>query len=191
MYPLYYTYKNLTKENLEFIKNLSTTKITEIKGHKICMSHGSPYKSRDLINAKSTDTFKKLITDYPADIYLFAHTHEYFNTVYQNKLFLNSGAINCFIGKKCVTTFGILTLNNDLVLYEQIELPYNFDEVKDYYLKSKYYEEFPEWTNIVLYMLKYGVNYNVKFSRSYDYSKSMKNNFYKFKFIYNLPKIVE
>ena len=190
MYPLYYTYKNLTKENLKFIKNLPTSKIIEIGGHKICMSHGSPYKSRDLINDKSTNTFKNLIKDYPADIYLFAHTHEYFSTEYQNKLFLNSGAINCFIGKKCVTTFGIITLNDDLVLYEQVELPYDFDDVKDYYLKSKYYEEFPEWTNIVLYILKYGVNYNVKFSRSYDYSKSMKNNFYKFVFIYNLPKLI-
>lgn len=191
MYPLYYTYKNLTKRNLEFIKNLPTTKIIEIKAYKICMSHGSPYNSRDIITKDSTKTFNNIIKDYPADIYLFAHTHECFEATYKNKLFLNSGAINCFIGKKEVSTFGILTLNEDITLYEQIILPFNFNEVKEYYTKSKYYEEFPEWTNIVLYMLKYGVNYNVKFSRSYDYSKSMKNNFYKFKFIYNLPKIVE
>lgn len=190
MRPLYYTYKNLTKENIEFLKSLKSTKIINIGSKRICMSHGSPYQIRDFITKDSTSVFDNLIKDYQADIYLFAHTHECFNSIYRKNFFINSGAVNCTIGKKEVSTFGILTINDDLIIYDQIILPYDFEEVKNYYIKSKYYEEFPEWVNIILYMLKYGINYNVKFSRTYDYNKSMKNNFYKFTFIYNLPKLI-
>lgn len=185
----YYVYKNLTKENLAYLKSLPITKTITVENKRICLSHGSPYQARDIITENSFSRFKSIIKDYPADTYVFAHTHEYFNTIYQDKLFLNSGAINCFIGKKCVTTFGILTISNSITSYEQVILPYNFNEVKKYYQESNYYQNFPEWSKIILYMLKDGINYNVKFSKGYDYSKSMQVNFNKFKFIYNLPTI--
>lgn len=187
--PFYYTYKNLTKENLEFLKHLPITKTINIANKKICMSHGSPYQARDIIAKNSTNRFSNMIKDYPADIFVFAHTHEYFNTTFNNKLFLNTGAISCFIGKSNTSTFGILTITSTITSYEQIILPINFKEVKDYYFNSKYYKEFPEWSTIILYMIKDGINYNVKFSKSYDYNKSMKVNFNRFKFIYNLPTI--
>lgn len=189
-YPLYYTAKNLTKNNLNFIQNLSTSKLININGIKILMSHGSPYNTKDIISKSSYQTFDNLIKDYPADIYLFAHTHEYFEQTYQNKLFLNTGAINCFHGDSKIT-FGILTITNSQTSFEEVKLPYNFNEVKKYYIESKYYEECPEWSTIILYMLQTGINYSAKFTKSYDYSKSMKNNFYKFKFIYNLPTFKE
>lgn len=189
-YPLYYTAKNLTEENLKFIQNLSTSKLIKLNGTKILMSHGSPYNTKDITTKDSYQTFDTLINDYDADIYLFAHTHEYFEQTYRNKLFLNTGSINCFHGDT-KTTFGILTITKTQTTFEEIKLPYNFSEVKKYYMQSKYYEECPEWSNIILYMLKTGINYSTKFTKSYDYSKSMKNNFYKFKFIYNLPTFKE
>lgn len=82
-YSFYYTYKNLTLENLEYLKKLPTTKIINIANKKICMSHGSPYKSRDMIDSTSYEQFAKLIIDYDADVYLFAHTHKYFEKVYK------------------------------------------------------------------------------------------------------------
>lgn len=36
-----------------------------------------------------------------------------------------------FMGKPKVTTFGILTINEDITIYEQVILEYDFDEVKN------------------------------------------------------------
>lgn len=188
-YPLYYTRKNLTEENLEYLKKLPTSKIVTINNKKILLSHGSPYNTKDIINQTSMSTFNKLLNDYDADIFLFAHTHKYFYKEYKNHLFINTGAINTFLGKPSTSTFGILSINEDITIYEQIEIPFIFDEVKNYYQSSKYYEECPEWSNIILYILKTGIDYNKKFTKSYDLNKSMKSNYYKFTFIYNLPKI--
>lgn len=188
-YPLYYTKNNLTKENLKYIKTLPTSKLITINNKKILLSHGSPYNIKDNITNTSIETFNNLINDFDADIYLFAHTHKYFYKEYKKHLFINTGAINTFLGKPNTTTFGILSINEDITIYEQIELPYKFDEVKKYYVTSKYYEECKEWSNIILYILKTGVDYNKKFTKSYDLNKSMKSNYYKFTFIYNLPTI--
>ena len=188
-YPLYYTRKNLTEENLEYLKKLPTSKVVTINNKKILLSHGSPYNTKDIINQSSISAFNKLLNDYDADIFLFAHTHKYFYKEYKNHLFINTGAINTFLGKPSTSTFGILSINEDITIYEQIEIPFIFDEVKNYYQSSKYYEECPEWSNIILYILKTGIDYNKKFTKSYDLNKSMKSNYYKFTFIYNLPKI--
>lgn len=190
-YSFYYTYKNLTKDNLDYLKKLPITKLINIENKTICISHGSPYKSRDSINQNSYEIFDLLIQDYPADVYFFAHTHKSFEKTYKNKLFINTGAINMNLDTPKTSTFGILTINNDITIYEQIILNYDFNEVKNYYVNSNYYKEHPEWTKIILYILKDGIEYNSKFSKMYDYSKSIKNNYYRFSFIYNLPKIVE
>lgn len=189
MNPIYYTYLNLTRENLGYLKSLSSVKQIMIDNYKIYMSHGSPYKNTEKVDESSHELFKKLISDYQSDVYLFAHTHKNFNITYQNKLFINSGAINCFKGQKSVSTFGILTINDLLTTYEQIELPINFEDVKNYYYKSNYYKAFPEWTNIILYIIKYGVNYNSIFSKEYNSNISLKENYNNFIKNHNLPGI--
>lgn len=191
MNPMYYTYLNLTRENLSFLKTLKITDTINIDNKSICISHGSPYKTRDIIDKNSTNIFDNLQLDYPSDIYLFAHTHTYFNIVYNNKLFINSGAVSCYMGEKSVSTFGILTINDSLTSYEQVELPINFEQVKNYYYKSNYYKAFPEWTNIILYVLKYGISYNSLFSEEYDSTLSLKENYNNFIIKHNFPEIDE
>lgn len=188
-YPLYYTMKNLSKDNIEFLKTLHTSKLININNKKILLSHGSPYDTKDNITSTSFTTFNNLLKDYNADIFLFAHTHKYFYKEYKNHLFINTGAVSTFIGKPKTSTFGILSINEDMTFYEQVELSYDFEKVKNYYITSKYYEECKEWSNIILYILKTGIDYNKKFTKSYDLNKSMKSNYYKFTFIYNLPKL--
>ena len=141
----YYTYHSLTKKNLEYLKTLPTTKTITIANKKICMSHGSPYKTREIVTKSSLNLFNKLINDFNADIYLFAHTHRNFELEYRHHLFINPGAISMFMGKPKVTTFGILTINEDITIYEQVILEYDFDEVKKYYTTSNFYLRHPEW----------------------------------------------
>ena len=186
MNPLYYTYLNLTKENIKYLKLLNKTQTIKVNNKIICLSHGSPYKTRDSLNQNSKEVFNNLIKDYSADIYLFAHTHKYFSKTYQNKLFINSGAVSSYIGKKQVSTFGILTINDAVTSYEQIELKIDFNELKNYYIKSNYYKAFPKWNNIILYSIKDGVSYNKLFSKEYIDSLSLKENYNNFIIKYNL-----
>ena len=73
-----FAYNSLTSNSLEYLKTLPITKTIKVEGLSICISHGSPYNVRDLIYKESKHFFNKIIKDFPADVYLFAHTHKKF-----------------------------------------------------------------------------------------------------------------
>lgn len=186
-YPLFYTANNLSFENILYLESLTKYKIINYEGKKICISHGSPYNIRDMINFKDDLFFQNIKNDFPADIYLFAHSHRPFYKEYQNQVFINTGAINCILDRKKVTSYGIITINSSLISYEQVYLPYNIEEVKEYYLNSDYYKACPEWSMIILNVLNSGYNYIEAFSNQFDFSKSINENFTNFVRNYDLP----
>ena len=153
-----YTYDTLTEENKNYIKSMPMNKIITIEDIKICISHGSPYYIRELVKSDDYSLFDKLIEDFNSDIYLFAHTHKAFYTKYKNKLFINVGALLPSCNKPSVT-FGIIEIKNKEIWYSQINLKYNFSELKNYYLNSLMYKISPEWSNIIIYNYKTGIDY--------------------------------
>lgn len=174
-----YTYENISKDNLEFIKKNEITKTVTIEGIKICISHGSPYKVRDLVYHDSYSLFDRLINDFNADVYLFAHTHIPFCTKYKNKLFINAGALFPCCNKQ-VVVFGVLDINDKTVNYSQIELKYDFLEVKDFYLNSLTYQVSPEWCNILINEFAKGIDYYNLFADYLDKNyKTIDNNTWK------------
>ncbi len=186
-YPLVYTANSLSPENILYLESLPKYKIIDYAGKKICISHGSPYNIRDMINSKEELFFQNIQKYFPADIYLFAHSHRPFYKEYQNKYFINTGAVNCLVGKKKVTSYGIITIDSNLINYEQIYLPYNMEELKEYYLDSDYYKKCPEWSIILLNVLNSGCDYCELFSNQFNFSKSVTENFTNFVKNYNLP----
>ena len=175
-----YAYNELTEENKQYLKVLDIYKIINIEGLKICISHGTPYNVREGIRPHMTDLFDKLIDDYNCDIYLFAHTHQLCNLTYKNRYFINSGAVNCSAIGKPGAYYGILTIDNGQVEYQQKVYEFDFEEVKRYYLESDYYKYCPEWANIVLATLKTGDDKCCPFIASYDTNLSYKDNFKKY-----------
>ena len=159
MKSMLYSYNNTTEENKDFLKTLPIFKIINIENQKICFSHGTPFNARELVNSNSYDVFEELIDKFSCDIYLLAHTHIPFHTVYKSKHFINSGAINCSVDGKPHATYGILSIQQDGMQYLQKELCYNFEDVKKYYTDSNYHKECREWSNLVLYTLKDGFDY--------------------------------
>lgn len=153
-----YTYKNIRQDNLDFIKKNDITKVVTINNVRICISHGSPYNVRDLVYKDDYPLFDKLIKDFNADVYLFAHSHIPFCTKYKNKLFINAGVLlPCF--NKNVVVFGILEIEKGLVTYKQCELKYDFDEIKKMYLTKEMYNASPEWSNIIINEFASGIDY--------------------------------
>lgn len=146
-----YAYKELSKENLAYLKNLPIYKLINLSNKKICMSHGSPYNIRDVVNAKDYKMFDRLISDYDCEVFLFGHTHQSFVTKYKNKLFINPGSL-ALSNESPTSKYGILDINT--LDYEQISISYNFDDIKKYYLSTKYFVENFVWANLLLHIYK-------------------------------------
>lgn len=179
-FPLYYTMSSISIPNIEYLKTLPKYQIINVSGKKILMSHGLPKSTTTKITENSYSIFDYLINEYNADIYFFAHTHRNFNVIYKNRLFINSGAINCSMGTPKTSTFGILTIKDNLTFYNQESLPYDFNKVVDYYKTSEYYQNCKEWSNLILATLETGIGYLSKFSTFYDKSQTMFVNYQKF-----------
>ena len=175
-----YAYDELSKDSIEYLKNLSIYKVIEIENKKICFSHGSPYNVRESVKPFMTSLFDRLIDEFNCDIYLFAHTHQEFNTKYKNRWFINSGAINCPSSGKPGSFYGILNIDGDNITYEQKVYEFDYEELKRYYLESNYYKVCPEWTNLILYTLKTGNDNCCPFINGLNYNLSYEDNFKKY-----------
>lgn len=158
-----YTYQHLSDKTLSFLKTLPYYKVIEIEGKHICFSHGSPYYVRDRVFEDRESLFDVMLRDFPADIYIFGHTHTSFCKFYKGHLFLNSGAVSLGVDKPCCSTYGVLTIDGGNMSYEVREMSYSFDEIKDYYLSSDYHDKCLEWCNLLLYTLKTGYWYGTEF----------------------------
>lgn len=155
-----YAYNDITKENLEYLKSLPNYMIVYINGKKLCLSHGTPFNSRDIVFHNSFAIFDKLISSYNCDIYLSAHTHEAYYTNYKNKIFLNPGSIT-LPSDSPTSKYGILDLKN--MVYEQVSTPYDFTELRNYYLNTNYFKNNREWCNLLFNVNETGIDYICKF----------------------------
>lgn len=155
-----YAYNNITRENLNYLKALPHYKIITLNNKKICLSHGTPFNNRDLVYHNSFNIFDKLISSYNCDIYLSAHTHEAYYTTYKNKVFINPGSIT-LPSDSPTSKYGILDLKN--MVYEQVSTPYDFTELRNYYLNTDYFKNNREWCNILFSVNETGIDYICKF----------------------------
>lgn len=87
-----WTFKQLSKQNRQFLLNLPEKKELEIEGKRILVVHGSP---RDPLNEYLTEPglIKRLLKVLPYDIILFGHTHIPVMIREGDKLALNPGSI--------------------------------------------------------------------------------------------------
>jgi putative phosphoesterase len=157
-----FTFDELSLPNKEYLKELPIYKVININGYMICFSHGTPFETKEEVLSNSFNIFDKLINDFNCDIYLFGHQHKPFYTEYRNKKFINPGSINTPNDGNPTTKYGIITIDDD-IKYELVELSYNYEEVKNYYLESSYYLECQEWCKLLLYTLKKGIDHNLMF----------------------------
>lgn len=151
-----YTYKDISKENMEYLKTLPQYKIINLHGKRICLSHGSPADSREIVLPSSTDLFDNLIEKYDCDIYLFGHMHLAYNITYKNRLFINPGSV-ILPADSPTSKYGILDLDTNL--YEQISIEYNFKELRNYYIASDFFKFNKEWCNILIHTNESGFDY--------------------------------
>ena len=184
-----YAYNDITTENIMYLKTLPSFKLITINNKKICLSHGTPLNNREIVTYNSFDIFDKLIQDFNCDIFLFAHTHEAYCTNYKDKLFINPGSV-ILPADSPSSKYGILDLES--MDYEQVTIPYDLEEIKNYYLDSNYFLQNREWCNILIYTNKNGIDYICAFidfikekaqKENIDIKKSIPNNLWHTSFL--------
>ncbi len=157
-----YTLKEINNENLGFLKKLPIYQIIEIKNKRICFCHGSPYHVKDEVFNKSLTLFDRLIADFDCDVYLFGHQHRPFYLEYRKRIFINPGSVNSPLDGRATCKYGILEIAENIV-YHQKEIVYDWHIAKKYYLESDYFKACPEWSNLLIYILRDGIDYRKLF----------------------------
>ena len=157
-----FTYRELSKASCDFIKKLPIYQIIEAGNKRICLAHGSPYDVREAVFDKSYALFDKLIADFACDVYLFGHQHRPFQIKYRGCWFINPGSVNTPLDQRATSKYGILTIDDEIT-YEAKEIVYDWDAAAEYYINSDYLLVCPEWANLLIYVLRDGIDYRKLF----------------------------
>ncbi len=157
--PTMSTYRLISQENLNYVKELAISKTFDLESFKICISHGSPYNVREKVNFNNEEKLNQLIQDFNADIYVFGHTHCIDYRVYNQRTFINSGSLHALNDHKSSISYGILTLDQGKITYEQKIMQFDVDDYIEHIINSSYYRAFPIWSILNAYDTIDGVDY--------------------------------
>ena len=165
-----FMYNELSKENMNFIRNLPHFLKKEYAGVKILFAHGSPNSVEELLNRNKRELLEKYANEIDADALIFGHTHEKMWYEYINgKLIMNAGCCGVsphYFGK---AEYVILELDEGKIKNINLRvIPYDINLVKQKIIESGLLKE-----DKVLMNLTYcGINANGKVR--YDFLKEAK-----------------
>ena len=144
----------LSQESKEFLKELDKSKIIEIEGKMIYITH-YPQESNGTfkkhIKNPNISENKELFKEIDADIFLYGHTHTYSVNNENDKWYINPGSLGCPMTKNNIAKAGILEINDGEVMFNQVNVEYNVEEVIEEINKLK----FPYYKSIL--KIFYGV----------------------------------
>jgi len=154
--PIYTTYNNLNKENLKYIESLPEYYTFKINNFNILMLHGDKYYN---ISDNIEKVFDRIIEDFDFDICLFGHSHRYLYKEYKNKIFINPGSIS-EPSDSPTYKYCIIEITDKVnVILKEFKTKDTFDKLVNDYKKSKYYKNNYVWANLILYIIRDGIDY--------------------------------
>ncbi len=168
--PIFTTYNNLSKESLKYIESLPEYLTFKINSFNILMIHGDKYCN----DADSIEkVFDKIIEDFDFDICLFGHSHRYFYREYKNKIFINPGSISEPTDSPTYKYCIVEITDKVNVTLKEFNTKDSFNKLVSDYKKSKYYKNNYVWANLILYIIRDGVDYCSLFLEKFN--KKIKN----------------
>lgn len=168
---LNWIYNRLSRDSLNYIKTLPATKRVTVNKKSVLISHGSPYKARDVISPyRTTQPLDRMISDFGDDIFIFGHTHKQWQMEYSGRFFLNPGSVGAPIDGKGFK-YTILDIS-DTIKCEEVCLPYDYAEVENYYKSGGFIDDNGIWGRIMLLTIRDGVSYiDSLLTFCYDYAR--------------------
>lgn len=133
-----FMYNELTKENLDYVRNLPQTMTVEFEGVKVLLSHGSPKSIEEQLKHQYMDVLHEYAKDLKEDVLLFGHTHE--QMWYENmdgKLLLNAGCCGVSPHYVAKAEYVIMEFKDGKVTDIDLRLvDYDLEEVKKKIIES-------------------------------------------------------
>ena len=136
-----WNHRQLSRESIEFIKDISTEQLIEVCGKKIYLSHypiAKNGKYKRFIKEANDRELKELYESVEADIYLYGHTHKQNIVCFEDKYYINPGSLGCPKGTDAACS--VIVDINDLGEIEAspLNISYDVDKVINEIKKIKY-----------------------------------------------------
>ena len=153
---LFYTYNNLTPEDLEFFKSLTHTDELEFDRYpSITICHGSPQKVNEKMLPNNEKTLA-IMEENTSSYILCGHSHVQGKIEHNGKLVLNAGAVGVSLHGDGKAQFMILEGSEQKWNYEFISLEYDVEKViEDLYI-SGLMQKAPAWCKVSANLLRTG-----------------------------------
>lgn len=126
-----WTHSQLSNISKKFLKDLPICESIEIENKKIYITHypvdeNGVYKKH--VKKVTIEDNKDLFSNIKADIYIYGHTHIHNINSEKNKWYINTGSLGCPIESN-IANYGILTLENDKIQFESLNVEYNVEDI--------------------------------------------------------------
>lgn len=130
----------LSKQSIEFLRNMKLFENIEIEGKKIYICHypqnrNGTYKKH--IKNSNINELKELFRGKQDDIFIFGHTHTYSIINEENKWYINTGSLGCPMNSN-IAKAGLLEINNEKITFSSINIQYNVKEIIKEFNKLKF-----------------------------------------------------
>jgi len=175
--PVYWAYRSLTKENLEYLTTLPENTSTFDSTTEIHLNHsfGIFYRTNqiDIFHSNELKTLMAApfsrqeyleltrnavmsrpdvlaeIFSLPKGIYLFGHNHLQFHMELDGRLFINPGSCGEALDWDTTAAYTLLECEGDNWCVNERRVKYNLDDVVKGFIESGYEDYVPMWSRIM------------------------------------------
>jgi hypothetical protein len=149
-----WTYKALPKKSIKYLKTLPETRLLEIAGKPILMSHGSPASISEHLGFDTPDERLAALAEMTdAEIILCGHSHQAFKRKIENTLFINPGSVGRLDDGDPRASCAILEIDDGGVEVHFYRVPYDIMSAVDAMRMTGLPEIFAQ-------ILRQGLNYD-------------------------------
>ena len=175
--PIYWAYRSLSDDNLEYLMNLPKTIHIDEDGYDIVLAHSSgvffrqqkiaPFHSerlrkitteqlsrkqylemaRNAVMARS-DVLEEIL-DLPKGAYLFGHNHLQFHMEYEGRLFINPGSCGEALDWDTTAAYTLLEKEGSRWVVTERRVKYDLTVVTEGLRTSGYAEYAPVWSEVM------------------------------------------
>ena len=186
--PIYWSYRSLSPENLEYLLNLPESETITDNDVKIHLTHsmGIFYRSPEIKLFHSHHYHAMMLQEpFPPDeylvraqkallecpdavaeicalpegVYLFGHNHMQFHMEYKDRLFINPGSCGEPLDWDTKASYTVLERASDKWIVDERKISYDSDQAIFGLKDSGYSDYAPEWSKVVQLELKTGRDY--------------------------------
>ncbi len=128
---LKWTREELTKDNLNFLKDLSKTERLEEEDYEIFIAHGTPRKplKEYLYPGTSNRALMKMTKKVDTDVIVLGHTHVPLKRTIQSKRILNPGSVGQPRDRNPKASYSVIELGDEIE-GEQYRVSYDIEKTK-------------------------------------------------------------